>query len=38
MDNQSIKIHNEDDFKKITKGIKVAQCMRIKSSGKFFEF
>ncbi|XP_051174741.1 ankyrin repeat and zinc finger domain-containing protein 1-like [Leptopilina boulardi] len=32
MDNQSIKIYNEEDFKKITKGIKVAQCMRIKSS------
>ncbi|XP_043474158.1 ankyrin repeat and zinc finger domain-containing protein 1-like [Leptopilina heterotoma] len=32
MDNQVIKIYNEEDFKKITKGIKVAQCMRIKSS------
>ena len=34
MDNQVVKLYNEDDFKRITKGIKVAQCMRIKSSGE----
>ncbi|KAJ8667303.1 hypothetical protein QAD02_008965 [Eretmocerus hayati] len=29
---QTVKIYNTDDFDRVTKGIKVAQCMRIKSA------
>lgn len=32
MDQQIYKIHNEDDFDRITKGIKVARCMQSPSS------
>lgn len=32
MNHQMFKIHNAEDFYKITKGIKVAQCMQAKSS------
>lgn len=32
MDHQMFKIYNQEDFNKITKGIKVAQCMQSRSS------
>ncbi|XP_011152539.1 ankyrin repeat and zinc finger domain-containing protein 1 [Harpegnathos saltator] len=32
MDHQIFKIHNPDDFSRITRGIKVAQCMQSRSS------
>ncbi|XP_032667918.1 ankyrin repeat and zinc finger domain-containing protein 1-like [Odontomachus brunneus] len=32
MDHQIFKIHNPDDFNRITRGIKVAQCMQSRSS------
>ncbi|XP_015524854.1 ankyrin repeat and zinc finger domain-containing protein 1 [Neodiprion lecontei] len=32
MDHQVFRIHNRDDFVNITKGIKVAQCMQLKSA------
>ena len=36
MNHQTVKIYNEDDFKRVTRGIKVAQCMRVKTSvGKY---
>lgn len=32
MNHQIFKIHNPDDFNRITRGIKVAQCMQSRSS------
>lgn len=32
MDHQIFKIYNQEDFNRITKGIKVAQCMQSRSS------